>query len=280
MIARRAGLEPVAVPVDEEGIRVDLLAEARVDAVAVTRPTSTPPAPSSQATAETPSCAGSVTKRRSPSRTTTTPNTATTGPRSAPCRGSSPVESLRGLDRQTLAPALRLRMADRPGPPRRCGAHREAPCRPRDGPDRAARVRRVPDDGPPRPPPPPDAPAVRRPQVGVIGALAAELPEATVRGIAAGLHVTVELPEGDDERAIRAEAQARRIACAAMSDYGVTDGPPTLMLGYGHLPEPAVAAGRPRAGGGDPRSPPAPGLTLSSARPGGSRAGCPSRRPS
>ena len=38
------------------------------------------------------------------------------------------------------------------------------------------------------------------------------LPEATVRGIAAGLHVTVELPPGDDERAISAEALDRRIA--------------------------------------------------------------------
>jgi DNA-binding transcriptional MocR family regulator len=28
-----------------------------------------------------------------------------------------------------------------------------------------------------------------------------------------------------------------------MSDYGVDDGPPTLMLGYGHLPEPAVEPG-------------------------------------
>ncbi len=80
--------------------------------------------------------------------------------------------------------------------------------------------------------------AARR--AGLIEALGRELPEATVRGIAAGLHVTVELPAADDEQAILEEAQARRIALAAMSDYGVRNGPPTLMLGYGHLPEPAV----------------------------------------
>jgi GntR family transcriptional regulator / MocR family aminotransferase len=77
----------------------------------------------------------------------------------------------------------------------------------------------------------------------LIHALGRELPEASVRGIAAGLHVTVDLPADDDERAILEEARARRIALASMSDYGVDDGPPTLMLGYGHLPEPAVEPG-------------------------------------
>ena len=33
----------------------------------------------------------------------------------------------------------------------------------------------------------------------LVAALAEELPEATVHGIAAGLHVTVELPDGLDE---------------------------------------------------------------------------------
>ena len=39
----------------------------------------------------------------------------------------------------------------------------------------------------------------------LIEAVAEELPEATVGGIAAGLHALVELPEGDDEQAIRDE---------------------------------------------------------------------------
>jgi GntR family transcriptional regulator/MocR family aminotransferase len=78
-----------------------------------------------------------------------------------------------------------------------------------------------------------------------VEALGEELPEAVVRGVAAGLHVTVELPDTDDEAAIRAEAQARRIAIETMIDYrpeGAGD-PPTLMLGYAKIPEAAIRAG-------------------------------------
>jgi GntR family transcriptional regulator/MocR family aminotransferase len=80
-------------------------------------------------------------------------------------------------------------------------------------------------------------------RTALIDALASEVPGATVRGIAAGLHVTVELPAGVDEAAVRAEARARRIALSTMADYGAGGGPATLMLGYGHLPEPAVEPG-------------------------------------
>ena len=76
----------------------------------------------------------------------------------------------------------------------------------------------------------------------LVEALAHELPEARTRGIAAGLHVTVELPAGSDDRAIKAAAQARRIAFNTISDYSET-GTPALMLGYGQLPEPAIRAG-------------------------------------
>ena len=79
----------------------------------------------------------------------------------------------------------------------------------------------------------------------MVATLAAELPEATVRGIAAGLHVTVELPAGDDEQAVRAAATRRRIAFGVMGDYEPQDDryPPTLLLGYGREPEPAIRAG-------------------------------------
>ena len=76
----------------------------------------------------------------------------------------------------------------------------------------------------------------------LVEAIEAELPEATVCGIAAGLHVIVELPPGADERAIKAAALERRIAFNVMADYSQT-GVPTLMLGYGQLPEPAIRAG-------------------------------------
>ena len=78
----------------------------------------------------------------------------------------------------------------------------------------------------------------------LVAALAEELPEAVVRGIAAGLHATVELPEGDDEQAIAAEAQARRIALSTMGEHlTAARYPPTLLLGYAHVPEAAIRPG-------------------------------------
>ena len=80
----------------------------------------------------------------------------------------------------------------------------------------------------------------------LVEALAEALPEATVHGVAAGLHVTVELPGSDDERAIRAEARRRRIVLETLGDdYGprIRPGPPTLLLGYAQTPEPAIRSG-------------------------------------
>ena len=79
----------------------------------------------------------------------------------------------------------------------------------------------------------------------LVAALARELPEATVRGIAAGLHVTVELPAGTDLDALRAEAQRRRIELYTMADYRTKrpPGAPVLFLGYGQVTVPAIAGG-------------------------------------
>jgi GntR family transcriptional regulator/MocR family aminotransferase len=76
----------------------------------------------------------------------------------------------------------------------------------------------------------------------LIEALAVALPDATVRGIAAGLHATVELHADDDEEAIVAEAERRRIALATMSEnwMGEPSGPPILLLGYGQITEAAI----------------------------------------
>ena len=79
----------------------------------------------------------------------------------------------------------------------------------------------------------------------LIEAIGEELPEAIVRGIAAGLHALVELPESDDEQAIRDEMRGHRIHLATMSDYWPLDDsrPPTLMLGYAKMSEPTIRAG-------------------------------------
>jgi GntR family transcriptional regulator / MocR family aminotransferase len=78
----------------------------------------------------------------------------------------------------------------------------------------------------------------------LVEALQTHLPDATVKGIAAGLHATVELPAGYDEQAIRAAAAAHRIGLATLADYDTaTPHPPTLVLGYAQQSEPAIRAG-------------------------------------
>jgi GntR family transcriptional regulator/MocR family aminotransferase len=79
----------------------------------------------------------------------------------------------------------------------------------------------------------------------LIDALAQSLPDATVRGIAAGLHVTVELPEGVDEPTIRQQARDRRIELETMADYRPDAGgrSAVLLLGYAQMRESAIRAG-------------------------------------
>ena len=64
-------------------------------------------------------------------------------------------------------------------------------------------------------------------------ALNAALPEATIGGVAAGLHVTLQPPESDDEQTIRKHARHLGIELETMSDYrpGAHIRPPTLLLG-------------------------------------------------
>jgi GntR family transcriptional regulator/MocR family aminotransferase len=79
----------------------------------------------------------------------------------------------------------------------------------------------------------------------LVAALADALPEATVRGIAAGLHATVQLPGGYDEQAIRRQARRRGIDLTTMRDFWIQPGggPPTLLLGYAQIAEHAIPAG-------------------------------------
>lgn len=79
----------------------------------------------------------------------------------------------------------------------------------------------------------------------LIDALADALPEAAVSGVAAGLHVTVRLPDGDDERTIREQALLRSIEIETMNEFRPhpVDRPPALVLGYAQVPEAAIRAG-------------------------------------
>ena len=244
MIARRGGLEPVPVPVDGEGVRVDVLEAAGVDAVAVT-PAHQHPTGAVLASERRNELVAWLRRREA---------IAVEDDYDAEYRyDRAAVGAVQGLEpdrvvyagstAKTLAPALRLgwlvvpaRLVERVRAEKlladrgtgRIEQLAFAEFLARGHLDRHRRRMRL-------------RYAARR--SALIDALGRELPEATVRGIAAGLHVTVELRSDDDERAILEEARARRIALASISDYGVDDGPPTLMLGYGHLPEPAVEPG-------------------------------------
>jgi GntR family transcriptional regulator/MocR family aminotransferase len=72
--------------------------------------------------------------------------------------------------------------------------------------------------------------------------LARALPEAGIRGIAAGLHATVELPDEYDEQAILRQARRRGIDLTTMRPFWIppSAGPPTLLIGYAQLPIPAI----------------------------------------
>jgi len=72
--------------------------------------------------------------------------------------------------------------------------------------------------------------------------LAHALPEAAVRGIAAGLHATVDLPDDYDEQAILDQARRRGITLMTMRDFWIPPGTgtPTLLLGYAQIPIPTM----------------------------------------
>jgi GntR family transcriptional regulator/MocR family aminotransferase len=71
----------------------------------------------------------------------------------------------------------------------------------------------------------------------VAAALAEHLPEGRVRGVAAGLHVLLELPAGSDAAAVVRRAAAAGVRVANLDTYRFLDLPeaPGLVLGYGNL---------------------------------------------
>jgi GntR family transcriptional regulator/MocR family aminotransferase len=245
-IAARAGLQPVRVPVDEAGLRVDLLDDADADAVVLTpahqHPTGVVLAPERRA--------AMVAWLRARDAI------AIEDDYDAEYRYDRPaVGALQGLDpghvvyagtvSKVLAPALRLGWMVVPASLTAAVRHERMLADQgtarieqlalsrflhRGDLDRHLRRMRT---------------RYRTRRDAMVGALAAELPEARVRGIAAGLHVTVDLPAGDDEAAVRRAATARGIGLSTMADYRAADGdhPATLILGYSQMSESRIRAG-------------------------------------
>jgi GntR family transcriptional regulator / MocR family aminotransferase len=240
-----AGLELVAIPVDEAGLRVDRLADAAVDAVVLT--------PAHQF----PSGAVLASERRAAllDWLRESDTIAMEDDYDAEYRyDRAAVGTLQGLapDRivyagsasKTLAPALRIgwlvvpdslrdavvgekRLADLGSA--RMEQHALADFVARGELDRHLRRMRA---------------RYRGRRQALVQALAERLPEARIQGIAAGLHAAVQLPDGDEEPAILEQARRRRIALTAMGDYRVNaTGPPTLLLGYAQSPEPTIRRG-------------------------------------
>jgi GntR family transcriptional regulator/MocR family aminotransferase len=74
----------------------------------------------------------------------------------------------------------------------------------------------------------------------VVSLLAAELPDARVRGTSAGLHLLVETPSVADEAAVEAEAARRGVGVIGLGAHRHSSGPAGFVLGFGHLTEPAL----------------------------------------
>lgn len=87
--------------------------------------------------------------------------------------------------------------------------------------------------------------AYRARRDALVRALAEHLPTARVRGIAAGLHAVVELPRGADEAAVVEAAARRDIRVYPMGSYRLdgSSAAPALVLGYAALSEPAIRSG-------------------------------------
>jgi GntR family transcriptional regulator/MocR family aminotransferase len=83
----------------------------------------------------------------------------------------------------------------------------------------------------------------RRRRDVLVAALARELPEIEIRGIAAGLHILAVLPPDLDEARVLAEARARGVGLYGLGEHTLHAGREgALLLGYAVAPEPAIRA--------------------------------------
>ena len=244
-IIARTGLEPVRVPVDELGVRVDALAAADADAVVVTpahqHPTGVVLAPARRA-----ELVAWLRERHA---------YAIEDDYDAEYRyDRAPVGALQGLDpdhviscgtaSKVLAPALRLGWMV--VPPALAGPLRHermltdqgsarieqlafARFLARGDLDRHLRRMRL---------------RYRARRDVMVVALAHHLPSLSIRGIAAGLHVTALLGATADQEAIARAARRRGIGLSTLADYrAATDGPGALILGYSSMSEARIRSG-------------------------------------
>ncbi|UGS39249.1 MocR-like pyridoxine biosynthesis transcription factor PdxR [Capillimicrobium parvum] len=244
-VAAHTGLEAVPIPVDDHGMRVDLLDEARVDAVVVT-PAHQSPMGAVLAPDRRAALLGWAQR---------TGGLIVEDDYDAEYRyDREPVGALQGLDpdhvlyagsaSKILAPALRLgwlvaplalsralvehkRHADLGTPLIEQLALAEFV----ESGELERHLRRT-------------RRRYRARRDALLDALARHLPGVRVQGVAAGLHAVVLLPEGTDEHALVAAAGARGIEIHGLGDqrFEPAGGPPGLILGYAAMPEPAIAA--------------------------------------
>ena len=66
------------------------------------------------------------------------------------------------------------------------------------------------------------------------------LPDAGLGGVAAGLFLPLRLPDGVDEAAVLVEARRRGIAVDGVGEHSVEAQPPALAVGFAALPEPTL----------------------------------------
>lgn len=245
-LVRRAGLEPVPVPVDVDGLRVDLLDAAGCEAVLVT--------PAHQF----PTGAVLGAERRAALLDWAGRRHAFVieDDYDAEYRyDRMPVGALQGLAcervvyagsvSKTLAPALRLgwlvvpqpllalvaeekRLADLGSP--RLDQLALADFIERGEHERHLRRMRL---------------RYRARRDALVAALTSTLPGVEIAGVAAGLHLTARLPAGCTTEAVIDRARRRGVAVAAVSEHSFdpTVELRTLVLGYAHLPEPAIRLG-------------------------------------
>jgi GntR family transcriptional regulator/MocR family aminotransferase len=104
----------------------------------------------------------------------------------------------------------------------------------------------------------------RRRRDRVVALVREQAPQVRVTGVAAGMHVVLELPQGWDDEEIVARARARGLALNGLGEFGDRDlRRPMLVIGYGTPPAQAFTTALARLGatlaecaGGSARTPP------------------------